>query len=320
MRWARWFAFAAALWVPLATYPQSYPTRPVRIIVPFSPGGATDIVTRILGQKYNEMWGQTIVVDNRAGASGNIGADLAVKSNPDGHTLFMTSGSIVTANQHIHKKMTYDAERDLVAITNCASGPQLLVVHPGFPAKSVNELIAMAKAKPGSLNFGSAGFGTQTHLAAENFLYTANINVNHVPYKGEAPALVDLVAGHINFLTPNLSAAIGFVKQGRLRALGVTSKQRLPQLPDIPAVAESLPGFENLGWFGLMAPTGTPKSVIEKVYRDTVTVLNLPDVKKRYEEIGMVGVGNSPAAFAHQIKEESQRWAKIVRERKLQLD
>ena len=320
MRLLTLLALMCAAMPPVAAHAQAYPKKPVRIIVPFSPGGATDIVTRILAQKYTEMWGQTIVVDNRAGASGNIGGDLAAKANPDGYTLFMTSGSIVAANPHIYKKMTYNPDTDLAAITNCASGPQALVVHPDFQAKNVKELIALAKAKPGALNFGSAGFGTQTHLAAENFLYTAGINVNHVPYKGEAPALVDLVAGQIDFLTPNLSAAIGFVKQGRLRALGVTSRQRAAQLPDVPAVAESLPGFENLGWFGLMAPAGTPKAVIDKVHRDTVTVLNLPDVKKRYEEIGMVGVGNTPAAFALAIREESRRWAKIVRERKLEVN
>jgi tripartite-type tricarboxylate transporter receptor subunit TctC len=320
MRMIRLLAFALLVSAPGLLHPQAYPSKPVRIIVPFSPGGATDIVTRLLGQKYTEMWGQTIVVDNRAGASGNIGAELAAKAPADGHTLFMTSGSIVTANQHMFKKLGWNPEKDLVPITMTASGPQVVVVHPSFPAKTVKELIVLAKAKPGSITFGSAGFGTQTHLAAENFIHTAGIDVLHVPYKGEGPALVDLVAGQIIFLTPNLSAAIGFVQQGRLRALGVTSKTRSGQLPEVPAVAETLPGFENLGWFGLMVPAGTPQAVIDKVYQDTAKVLQLPDVRRRLDEIGMAPGGNSPGAFGKQIRDEAVRWARIIRERKLEVN
>ena len=311
---------AGLLCIAAGANAQNYPTKPVRIIVPFSPGGATDIVTRIVAQKLTEIWDQTIVVDNRAGAGGNIGGELAAKAMPDGYTLFMPSGSVVTANQHMYKKLNWNPEKDLVAITNVASGPQIVAVNPSFAAKSIKELIALAKAKPGAINFGSAGIGTQTHLAAENFAYSADINVVHIPYKGEGPALVDLVAGQINFLTPNLSAAIGFVKQGKLRALGVTSKQRAPRLPDVPAVAESLPGFENLGWFGLAAPAGTPKAVIEKVHRDVVTVLNKADVKRRFEDIGMAPVGNTPAEFAKAIKAESVRWGKVIAQRKLTLN
>lgn len=320
MQIAKWVAVLGALLVSAAVGAQNYPNRPVRIIVPFAPGGATDIVTRIVAQKLTETWGQTIVVDNRAGAGGNIGGELAAKANPDGYTLFMPSGSVMTANQHIYRKMPFNAEKDFVAVTNVASGPQIIAVHAGFAAKSVKDLIAMAKAKPGSINFGSAGFGTQTHLAAENFAYSAGINVIHVPYKGEGPALVDLVAGQINFLTPNLSAAIGFLKQGKLRALGVTSKQRAPQMPDVPAVAESLPGFENLGWFGLVAPAGTPKAVLDKIHADTVRALQSDDIKKRFNDLGMVPVGNTPAEFARAMKEESARWAKVVKERKLQIN
>jgi tripartite-type tricarboxylate transporter receptor subunit TctC len=303
--------------VPVQVLSQAYPAKPVRIIVPFSPGGATDIVTRLVGHKLSEFWGQTVVVDNRAGASGNIGAELAAKSPPDGYTLFMTSGSIVTANQHLFKKLNWNPEHDLMPITNVASGPQALVVHPSFPARSVKELIAIAKAKPGVITFGSAGFGTQTHLAAENFLYAAGIHAVHVPYKGEGPALVDLVAGQIIFLTANLPAAIGFVQQDKLRALAVTSRQRSAQLPQVPAVAETLPGFETLGWFGLMAPAGTSKAVIDKVYQDTVKALQSPDVRARLEQMGMAPVGNRPEDFARAIREEAARWAKVISERKL---
>ena len=319
MRISNWLALPAALWIAIAAHGQTYPAKPVRIIVPFAPGGATDIVTRILAQKLTEAWGQQILVDNRAGAGGNIGAELAAKAPADGYTLFMTSGSIVTANQYMYKKLNWNPEKDLVAITNVASGPQIVAVHPSFPAKSIKEMIALAKARPGTITFGSAGIGTQTHLAAENFLHTAGINAVHVPYKGEGPALVDLVAGQIIFLTPNLSAAIGYVQSGRLRALGVTSKQRAPQVKDVPAIAETLPGFENLGWFGLMAPAGTPAGVIDKVHRDTAKALEGADLRKRFDDIGMAPVGNAPAEFARAIREEAVRWAKVIRERNLQV-
>lgn len=320
MRTLRLIALLCAACIPTQAHSQAYPAKPVRIIVPFSPGGATDIVTRLLGQKLGEFWGQTVIVDNRAGASGNIGAELAAKSAPDGYTLFMTSGSIVTANQHMFRKLSWNPEKDLVPITNVASGPQAVVVHPSLPARTLKELIAIAKAKPDAVTFGSAGLGTQTHLAAENFLYSAGIHAVHVPYKGEGPALVDLVAGQIIFLTPNLSAAIGFVQQGKLRALGVTSKTRSPQLPDVPAVAETLPGFENMGWFGLMAPAGTPRAVIDKVYQDTVKALSAPEVRTRLEQIGMSGVGNRPEDFTRQIREESSHWAKVISQRKLSMN
>ena len=320
MRIARWLALPAVVWIALAAHAQTYPMKPVRIIVPFAPGGATDIVTRILAQKLTEAWGQQILVDNRAGAGGNVGGELAARAPADGYTLFMTSGSIVTANPYMYKKLNWNPEKDLVAITNVASGPQVVAVHPSFPAKSIKEMVAIAKAKPDTLTFGSAGVGTQTHLAAENFLYAAGINAVHVPYKGEGPALVDLVAGQIIFLTPNLSAAIGYIQQGRLRALGVTSRKRVPQVKDVPAVAETLPGFENLGWFGLMAPTGTPAAVVEKVYRDTAKALEGVDLRKRFDDIGMAPVGNAPADFARAIREEAGHWSKIIRARKLEVN
>ena len=296
---------------------QAFPERPVRVIVPFAPGGATDIVTRIIAQKLNESWGQTVVVDNRGGAGGNIGGELAAKANADGYTLFMTSGSIVTANQHMYKRMPFNPEKDLVAITGAASGPQIIAVNPSFAPKTVKDFIALAKAKPKALTFGSAGFGTQTHLSGENFMYVAGIDAVHVPYKGEGPALIDLVAGQLHFITPNLAASIGFVTQGKLRALAVTSKERSRQLPDVPAVSETLAGFENLGWFGLMAPAGTPKAVIQKVHDDTTKALQSADIRARLEQLGMMPYFKNPVEFAQTIKTESAHWAKIVRERNL---
>lgn len=320
MRQTTRILLAAALCASTAAVAQDFPTKPVRVIVPFSAGGATDIVTRVVSQKLTEIWGQTIVVDNRAGAGGNIGADLAAKSAADGYTIFMTSGSIVTANPHMYRKLPYNAARDLAAVTNVASGPQAIVVNPKFAAKTVKDLINMAKAKPESVTFGSAGIGTQTHLAGENFIASAGLNVTHIPYKGEAPAIADLLGGQIQFVTPNLSAAIVHVRAKRLRALGVTSPTRSKQLPDVPAVAETLPGFENLGWFGFMVPTGTPQAVVAKIHRDTVAALKDPVIAKRFEDLGMVPVGNSSADFAKAIREESVRWAKVIKERKLQVN
>jgi len=320
MRVLQLLALCAASLTAASAAAQSYPGKSVRVIVPFAAGGATDIVARVVAQKLGETWGQQVVVDNRAGAGGNIGGELAAKSTPDGYTLFMTSGSIITANQHIYKKMSFDPAKDLVPVINVANGPQVLIVTPTFPPKTVKELIALAKAHPREISYGSAGFGSQTHLAAENFLYAAKIEIVHIPYKGEAPAIVDTMAGQVPFSTPNLAAAINYVQQKKLRALGVTSKQRSPQLPDVPAVAETVPGFENLGWFGFVVPTGTPKDVIDKIYRDTAKALEAPDIKSRFEGLGMAPVGSNPAEFGKYIREETERWAKIVRERKLQVD
>ena len=316
----RLFALSSAALIATSAAAQGYPAKSVRVIVPFTAGGATDIVTRVVSQKLGELWGQQLIVDNRGGAGGNIGGELASKAVPDGYTLFMTSGSIVTANQHIYRKMPFNPEKDLVGITNVASGPQVLIVTPTFPPKTVKDLINLAKSRPREISYGSAGFGSQTHLAAENFLNAAHIEILHVPYKGESLAVTDVMAGQVPFATPNLAAAINFIQQGKLRALGVTSKQRAAQLPNVPAVAETVPGFENLGWFGLMAPTGTPKEVIDKVSRDTARALEAPEIKSRFEGLGMVPAASSPAEFAKLIRDETARWEKIVRERKLQID
>jgi tripartite-type tricarboxylate transporter receptor subunit TctC len=232
----------------------------------------------------------------------------------------MTSGSIVTANPHIYKRMPFNPARDLRAVTNVASGPQIIAVNAAFAAKTLQELIDLARAKPKSLTFGSAGVATQTHLAAESFAVAAGIDVTHIPYKGEGPALIDLLAGQIQFVTPNLSAAIGFVQQGKIRALAVTSRERAKQVPNVPTVAETLPGFENLGWFGLVVPTGTPAAVIDKLQRDTAQVLQAAEVRNRFEQLGMVPVGNSTAEFAKAISDESARWERIIRSRKLYVD
>ncbi|MFO1362512.1 MAG: tripartite tricarboxylate transporter substrate binding protein [Burkholderiales bacterium] len=311
------FICAALAFVPLVAGAQGYPTKPVRFIVPFAAGGATDISARIVGQKLGEMWGQTVVIDNRGGAAGNIGGAEAAKAPPDGYTLFFTSGSVVTANEHIYANMPFNPAKDFVAVTNVVRGAQVVVVPASSPYKTLKELIAAAKAKPGGLNYGHAGIGSQTHLAAENLLHTAKIEVQDVPYKGEGPAVAGLVGEQTTFATPNVAAAINFITSGKLRALAVTSKERAPQLPDVPTVAETLPGFENYGWFGLVAPAGTPREVVLKVYRDTVKALDSPEMRARFYVQGMETVGNSPEDFTRAMAAERARWAVVVKERRI---
>jgi tripartite-type tricarboxylate transporter receptor subunit TctC len=302
---------------PVLAAAQAFPSKPVKIIVPFAAGGATDVVARLLAQKLQDVWGQPVVVENKAGAGGNIGADLVAKSPGDGYTLLMASGSIVTANPHMYKSLTYDPAKDLVPVTNVSSGPQVIAVHPAVPAKDLREFIAMAKASPKKVNYGSAGIGTQTHLAAENFSYAAGIDMTHVPYKGESAAITDLMGGQIQLATPNLAAALNQIKEGKLRALAVTSRERSPQLPDVPAASEVLPGFENAGWFGLMAAAGTPKDVIDKIQKDSAKILLSAEFREKLAQQGMAPVANTPADFAVAIREESARWAKVIKERGL---
>ena len=298
---------------------QSWPQKPVRFIVPFPPGGATDISARLLAQKLQETWGQTVVIENRGGAGGGVGAAEAARAAPDGYTLFFPSGSVVTANQHIYAKMGYDPEKDFVPVTKVVSGPQVLVVPASSPYKSIQELIDAAKAQPGKLTFGHAGIGSQVHLAGENFVSAAKVNAVAVPYKGEGPALNDLVAGQIQFMVTNVAAAIGFIGQGRLRALGVTSKGEFAQLKGVPPIAKTLPGFENTGWFGIVAPTGTPREIIQKVYQDTKKALESTEMRARFYVQGLAPVGDTPEEMGRAMREETQLWARVVRERQIQV-
>lgn len=300
-----------------ATAQERWPSKPVRLVVPFAAGGSTDVVARLVGQKLSTLWGQPVTIENRAGAGGNVGADAVAKAPADGYTLLMASGSI-TINPHIYKRMPFDTKKDLAPITNVASGPMLLVVPERSAIRSVKELLAQAKAKPGGLNFGSAGVGSQVHLAAENFANAGDIEINHVPYRGEALAYTDLIAGQIQLMVGNFAAASALLGPGRLRALAVTGKQRSDQLPDVPTVAESgLPGFENTGWFGLLAPAGTPQNLLSKIQLDTAKVLAETDTKARLYVQGMTPVGNTAAEFTKAMDAESNLWAKVVRERNI---
>jgi tripartite-type tricarboxylate transporter receptor subunit TctC len=313
----RVLAFFAAVIFSVAAQAQSWPTKPVKFIVPFPPGGATDISARLLGERLSQIWGQQVVIENRGGAGGGVGAAEAARATPDGYTLFFPSGSVMTANQHIYAKMNYDPEKDFVPVTNVVSGPQVLTVPAKSSFKTVKDLIDFAKANPGKLNFGHAGIGSQTHLAAENFVYQAKIQAQAVPYKGEGPGLAALVGGEIDFFVGNLAASIGHVNGGRLRALGVTSKTETPQMPGVPAIAKTVPGFENTGWFGIVAPSGTPTDVVQKVYRDTKTALEDTRMKARLFAQGLAPVANTPEQMGRAMKEETALWAKVVRERKI---
>jgi tripartite-type tricarboxylate transporter receptor subunit TctC len=310
-------AFVLGALLVSAASAQSWPQKPVKFIVPFPPGGATDISARLLGEQLSRIWGQQVIIENRGGAGGGVGAAEAARATPDGYTLFFPSGSVVTANQHIYARMNYDPEKDFVPVTNVVSGPQVLTVPASSPFKTVKDLIDFGRANPGKLTFGHAGIGSQTHLAAENFVYQAKFDALAVPYKGEGPGHAALVGGEINFFVGNVAAAIGHINGGRIRALGVTSKAEAPQLPGVPPIAKTVPGFENSGWFGIVAPTGTPKEIVQKVYRDTKKALEDTQMKARFFAQGLAPVGNSPEEMAKALKEETALWAKVVRERKI---
>ena len=313
------FVFAVATLLSVCAHAQSWPQKPVRFIVPFPPGGATDISARLLGEKLSQLWGQSVVIENRGGAGGGVGAAEAARAPADGYTLFFPSGSVVTANQHIYAKMNYDPDKDFIAVTKVVAGPQVLTVPASSPFKTVKDLIDHARANPGKLTFGHAGIGSQTHLAAENFVWQAKIDAVAVPYKGEGPGLAGHVGGETSFFTGNMAAAIGHINAGRLRALGVTSKVEAAQLPGVPPIAKTIPGFENTGWFGIVAPTGTPKEIVQKVYQDTKKALEASDLRGRLYVQGLAPVGNTPEQMAKEMKEESALWAKVVKERKIEV-
>lgn len=296
----------------------AWPSKPVTIVVPFSPGGSTDVVGRLLAKELGKAWGQAVLVENRAGAGGNLGASLVAKSQPDGYTLFLTAGAVMTVNPHLYQKLSFDVKKDFTPITQLATGPMVVVVPANAPITSLGDLVAKAKAKPRSLNFGSAGNGSQVHMAAEKLASAANIEIEHVPYKGEANAYTDLVGGQINLVVGNIAATSSLVRDKRLRALAVTGKERSAMMPDIPTVAESgFPGAESVGWFGLFGPAGMPKELVEKIYKDTVTAVSGPEIKTRLETLGMVSVGGTAPDLVKYMEQESQSWATVVKSRKL---
>jgi tripartite-type tricarboxylate transporter receptor subunit TctC len=291
-----------------------YPTKPIRLIVPFSPGGSNDIMARLAAQKFTENLGQQVIVDNRPGASGIVGTELATEAQPDGYTLLMMSLTL-TVNPSLYRKLPYDTVKDLIPVSLIASAPLMLVVNPSLPVKSVKELIDHAKANPGKLNFGSGGAGTTPHLAGEMLNTMAGLQMTHVPYKGGGPALADLVGGQIQLMLENIPSTLPFVKAGKLRALAVSGKKRSPLVPDLPTLDEAgLKGYEIVGWNGLFFPAGTSPAIVKTIHSQTVTMLTQPDVKERLARLGAEAVGNSPAEFAAFIRAEIDKWARIVKQ------
>jgi len=292
---------------------QAYPGKAVRIIVPFPPGAGVDIVTRAVSTRLAEALGQQLIVDNRAGAGGILGAEIAAKAAPDGYTVFMATAGILTVIPHMNNKAPYSVERDFVPVSLVASVPSVLVVHPSLPVKSVKDLIALAKAKPGAINYASTGNGTLPHLAAEFFKQQAKVNMVHVAYKGSAPATTDLLGGNVEVFFGNMLSVIEQVRSGRLRALAVTSLQRQAVAQDIPTMVESgFPGFEAGTWFGLLVPAGTPREVVNRLHGDVVKAVRQPDVQKQLAGQGATTIGNTPEQFAAYIKSESAKWAKVL--------
>jgi tripartite-type tricarboxylate transporter receptor subunit TctC len=293
---------------------QTYPAKSVRMVVPFAAGaGSNDIMARLVAQKLTEGFGQQVVVDNRPGASGIIGTDIVAKAQPDGYTLLMMSLTFAV-NPSLFSKLPFDTVKDLTPVTLVASAPLMLVVHPSVPAKSVAEFIAYAKANPGKLNFGSGGPGTTPHLAGEMLKMMAGLQMTHIPYKGGAPALADLVGGHIQFMCENIPGTLPFAKAGKLRALAVTDLKRSPLLPELPTLDEAgLKGYQIVGWNGLFVPAGTPQAIVNQLYAAVGRALALPDVKERLAVMGADGVGDTPQHFSAFIKAEIRKWAQVVK-------
>lgn len=292
---------------------QPYPSKPVRVVVPYPPGGPTDIVARVLFQQVAESTGQQFVIDNRAGAGGNIGAEHVAKSTADGYTLLI--GTTAHAiNMSLFKSLNYDVQKDLAPVSLLTQGPLVLVTHPQFPANSVKELIDMAKAKPGSLNFASSGNGQSTHLSAELFNSMAGTKMVHVPYKGSAPALSDLMTGQVGIMFDTTLSAMPFVRAGKLKALGVTSPQRTPAAPDVPTIAESgLPGYEVFAWNGVFVPAGTPKAVVVQLNEEIRKAMQLPQVRDKFSAQGFAASWNTPDQFGVFVRNEVDKWARTVK-------
>jgi tripartite-type tricarboxylate transporter receptor subunit TctC len=300
---------------------QSYPAKPIRIIVPFPPGGIADLFARVIGQKFSETWGQPGVVENRPGAGGNIGAEIVAKAPPDGYTLVTGSIGTHAVNVSLFSKMAYDPIRDFAPVALIMEAEGLLVLHPSVPVKSVKELIALAKARPGQIAYASAGHGTASHLAGELFKSMAKVDMVHVPYKGNVPALTDLIAGQTSLLFATMPTALPHVQSGRLKALAVASTARSPAAPQLPTIAEAaLPGYSVTNWIGFFAPAGTPRDVVTKLNGEVVRVMQAPDIQKRLAAEGAKFSPWTPDQFAGFVKAEMTKWAKVVKEAGIRVD
>jgi tripartite-type tricarboxylate transporter receptor subunit TctC len=309
-----------ALLLPLSAAAQAYPTKPIRWIAPFPPGGPVDLLARTVGQKLSEAWSQPVIVENRAGAAGNLGIEVAAKAAPDGYTLVIVPTGNIVVNPTLFPKLPYK-QSDLAPVTMLASVENVLVVHPSVPASSLPELVAYAKANRGKLTFASPGAGAQAHLAGELVKLSAGIDMVHVPYKGVGPALNDLLGGQVSMMFSQLSSALPHIRSGKLRAIGMASLKRSPVMPELPTIAEQgFPGFEAVSWYALMVPAGTPAQIISRLHQETARILKLPGVKEKLAALGADPVGNSPQELAATIRSESPRWADVIRRQGIKVD
>jgi tripartite-type tricarboxylate transporter receptor subunit TctC len=310
---SRFLIALTTLTLAAGTAAGEYPTKPVRLIVPFPPGGGNDTMARTVGQKLSEAFGQQVVIDNRGGAGGNIGAEIAARAAPDGYTLFLGGTGSHGTNPNLHAKLPYDPVKDFAPISLIASAPLLVVVPPSLPVRSINELIQLAKARPGQLNFASSGTGTIAHLAAELLNSMANIKIQHVPYKGTGPALTDLLSGQVQLMFNSAVSMLPQVRGGKLRAIAMTGTKRLAAMPDLPTVAESgVPGYEAASWYGVLAPARTQRAIVDTLNREIVKITRIPELRERLAADGAEPAGTSPEEFAAHIKRELARWAKVI--------
>jgi tripartite-type tricarboxylate transporter receptor subunit TctC len=316
------FLLAAALFAGCcAAQPSAFPAKPLRFVIGFTPGGPSDILARAVGQKLGERWGQQVVVENRPGAGGNLAAEAVAKSAPDGYTWLLGNNSILATNQSLYRKLPYDPLKDFAPVALVAVQPNILVVHPDVPAKSVAELIALAKQNPGKLNYASSGAGAAAHLAGELFKTMAGVDMVHVPYKGAQPALTDLIAGQVQLMFATSASVIPYMKAGRLRALAVTTAQRSPSVPELPTVSEAgLAGFEATTWHGVVVPAATSPDIVERLNQDINAVLNEKDLRERLAGLGAEIATGTPREFADYIAREIPKWSKVVRDSGAQAD
>ena len=314
---------ATALLLPATSLAQAqnWPNRSIRWISPFAPGGGADITSRAIAQRLTTTLGQQVVVDNRGGAGGMLGVELGAKSPPDGYTVTLGTIGPIAINPSLYKKMNYDAMRDLIPVSLAANALNVLVVHPSLPARNVKELVALAKSRPGQLNYGSSGPGATDHLAGELFNALTGAKMVHVPYKGGAPAMLDLVSGNVQIVFSTMSTAVGAIESKRVRALGMTGNQRFELMPELPTVAEAgLKGFEVNNWYGVFLPAGTPREIVSRLNAEVVKALAQPEVKKRLLESGIIATSSTPEAFTTYVKSETAKWAKVISEAKITVE
>jgi tripartite-type tricarboxylate transporter receptor subunit TctC len=307
-------ALVLALAAGTASAQVAFPSKPVRIVVAFPPGGGTDIVARLLAPRLADAWGQQVLVENRAGASGTIGTEFAARSAPDGHTLFLGTLGNLAVNQHLYPKMAVDPLRDLAPVTQVVAVHFVMVAHPSLAARNVAELVALARARPGTIAYSSSGAGGAPHLAAELLKSMAKIDLVHVPYKGSAPSFQDLLGGQVSLTCDSLVQALPYIRDGRLRALAVLGAARVPVLPEVPTVAETLPGYELTNWFGLVAPAAAPREVVVKIHGDIVKVLHDATISEKLSGMGATVIGNSPEQFGAVMRADSAKWGRLIRE------